>query len=190
MKGRGEEEAHSLLADHRIDQLGIEVKLDKGFAEGTYCGYLEFDVLAGRVGFAAARRLAGEYCALLKSELSRAAGYAVGETEDASRSADPRRRRDLEATFLSFPVEAEDGRFHDRAMKELFRLAFLRAGQAWDQSQARVQTQRRHGRRENFRRQLAELLDGGAYGSVDAAVKERLLAEVPALAFPPRGVEP
>jgi len=58
------------------------------------------------------------------------------------------------------------------------------------QAQAREQTHRRHGRQEQFRRQLARLLEGDAYAAVGAEAKERLLAEVPALAFPPRGVEP
>jgi hypothetical protein len=117
-------------------------------------------------------------------------GYVLGETEDASRTSDPRRRRDLELTFLSFPVLTSDGRFHDAAMREQFRVAFLRAGQAWEQEEARGQTQRRNTRQERLRRQLAALLDGDAYAAVDAATKERLLAEVPVLAFPPRGIGP
>src|SRR5205085_3036521 len=111
-------------------------------------------------------------------QLSRLSDYAVGETEDPSRTGDPRRKRDLEATFLSFPVETGDGRFHDGAMKEQFRVAFLRAGQAWDQAQARVQTQRHQTRQESFRQKLARLLDDAAYAGVDQATKERLLDEV------------
>lgn len=178
------------MADHRLERLGLQVKLDKGFEDGTYCVYVEFDTLATRAGFTAARRTAGEYCALLKGQLARSGAYALGETEDPSGPSDPRRRRDLEMTFLSFPVETGDGRFHDESVKELFRTAFLRAGQAWEQAQARAQAHRRHTRRENFRRQLARLLEGEAYADVGADTKERLLDEVTALAFPLRGIGP
>jgi hypothetical protein len=190
MTGDGEGEAYHVMADHRLGRRGLLVKLDKGFDEGTYCVYVEFEQLAEGVGFTAARRSAAEYCAVLKEQLGRLPGYALGETEDHSRTSDPRRKRDLELTFLSFSVESSDGRFHDAAMREQFRVAFLRAGQAWEQAEARGQTHRRHTRQERFRRQLAGLLDGDAYAAVDAATKERLLEEVPTLAFPPRGVGP
>ena len=68
-------------------------------------------------------------------------------------------------------------------------MALLRAGQEWDQAQAGADTQRRHSRQERFRRQLATLLEGEGYARVDGAVKERLLKEIPALAFPARGIE-
>jgi hypothetical protein len=191
MTDDGEGEPSELLAEQRLSRGGLQVKLDKGFEEGMYCVYIEFDDLAARVGFAAARRMAGEYCDLLKSELRRSRGYALlGKTEDFSRSGDARRKRDLEATFLSFPVRTCDGRFHDDAMKEHFRVAFLRAGQVWDQVQASEQTHRRHTRQEQFRRQLRELLDGEAYAGVAATAKERLLDEIPPLAYPARGLEP
>jgi hypothetical protein len=190
MTGDGEGETSCVLADHRLGRRGLQVKLDKGFDEGTYCLYVEFEQLAERVGFTAACRSAGEYCTVLKEQLGRLPGFALGETEDASRTGDPRRKRDLELTFLSFPVEMNDGRFHDAAMQEQFRVAFLRAGQEWEQADARGQTHRRHSRQERFRQQLAGLLDGDAYAAVDAATKERLLAEVPGLAYPPRGVGP
>ena len=190
MTGGGEEETDCVLATHRLGRRGLQVKLDKGFDEGTYCVYCEFEELSEQVGFTAARRAAEEYCAELKEQLGRLPGYALGETEDASRTNDPRRKRDLELTFLSFPVETSDGRFHDAAMREQFRVAFLRAGQAWEQEEARGQTHRRNTRQERLRQQLAALLDGDAYAAVDAATKERLLAEVPALAFPPRGIGP
>lgn len=181
------EEAYELLADHRLGRGGLDVKLDKGFADGVYCVYVQFEEAAARMGFAAARRMAGEYCTRLKGQLGRSPGFTVGATEDGSRSGDPRRRRDLELTFLSFPITADDGRFHDAAMKESFRLAFLRTGQAWDQEQARAESHRRRSREEDFRQRLARLLDCEAYAGVGAALKERLLEEVPGLAFPPRG---
>jgi hypothetical protein len=190
MTGDGEEEIDCVLAAHRLGRRGLQVKLDKGFDEGSYCVYCEFEELSEQVGFTAARRVAGEYCAVLKEQLGRLSGYTFGETEDHSRTDDPRRRRDLELTFLSFPVQTSDGRFHNDAMREQFRVAFLRAGQAWEQEEARGQTQRRHTRQERLRGQLATLLDGEAYAAVDAATKERLLAEVPGLAYPPRGVGP
>ena len=190
MTSDGKREVPSVLEDLPLGRLGLRIKLDKGFEQGNYCVYVEFDGLAERVGFSAARRSAGEYCALLKGQLKRLPGYAVGETEDPSRTGDPRRKRDLEVTFLSFPVETDDGRFHDGAMREHFRVAFLRAGQAWDQSQARVQTRRRHTRQQNFRQELARLLDGEVYADVSEAAKQRLLDEVPALAFPPKEIGP
>jgi len=112
----------------------------------------------------------------------------LGRIEDASRTGDERRKRDLEATFLSFPVTTGDGRFHDGETKEDFNVAFLPAGQVWDQVEARAQEQRRKSREEGFRHRLARLLQGPAYTGIDATTKERLLAEVPALAFAKRGI--
>ena len=45
------------------------------------------------------------------------------------------------------------------------------------------------GLRSRIRLLVVALLEGEAYAHVDAATKERLLAEIPALAFPPRGME-
>jgi hypothetical protein len=189
MTGDGEGETRWVLAEQRLGRTELEVKLDKGFAEGTYAVYVEFDHLAAQVGFTAARRTAGQYCALLKNQLSGSSRYSLAPTEDASRSGDPRRKRDLEGTFLSFGIETADGRYHDRAMREHFRLALLRTGQAWDQAQAHADGHRRHARQEKFRRKLANLLEGEGYAQLDGAVRERLLDEVPALAFPARGME-
>jgi hypothetical protein len=189
MTGEGGEECE-LLADEHLARSGLRVMLDKGFAEGTYGVCIDYEELAQRVGFAAARRTARAYGDLLKDQLGRLPGYALGETEDPACSGGPARKRDLEATFLTFPIEASDGRFHDEAIKAQFRLAFLRAGQGWDQSQARAQTQRRHSREDRFRRQLAALLSSEVYAEIDATAKDRLLDDVTALAFPPRGIGP
>jgi hypothetical protein len=189
MTGRGEGESYEALAEHRLGRSGMLVKLDKGFEAGVYCIYVEFEGLADRIGFAAARRQAMRYAARIKAQLARAAGYAVGETEDPSRTGGPGRKRDLETTFLSFTVTAADGRFHDAGLQEQFRLALLRADQKWDQLQARADEGRRDGRRERFRQQLGELLSGDAYQHLDRATKERLLAEVTDLAVPARGRE-
>ncbi len=190
MSGGGEEQADSVLVDQRLGHSGLHVKLDKGFDEGTYCVYVEFDELADRVGFAAARREAGGYCDLLRQQMGRMAGYALGETEDPSREAAPGRKRDLELTHLTFPVKTSDGRYHDAALRAQFHVAFLRTGQAWEQEEARRQTQRRHTRQDRFREKLAGLLDGDAYAGLDTATKQRLLDDVPRLAFPARGTEP
>ena len=72
-------------------------------------------------------------------------------------------------------------------MTARFRLALLRADQQWDQAQAGMDTQRRAGRQDAFRRRLDALLDGESYRHLDAATKERLLAEVTALVFPLKG---
>jgi hypothetical protein len=185
----GAEETYGLLAEQRLERTGLEVKLDRGFAEGTYGVTVEFDDLARRAGFADAHRTVTKYCTLLKDQLSRMPGHSLGETEDASLTGDPRRKRDLESTFLSFAIDTADGRFHDAEVREQFRLALLRTGQSWDQAQAGSDAHRRHSRREKFRQQLARLLEGEGYAQVDGAVKERLLDEVPALAFPARGTE-
>ena len=74
-------------------------------------------------------------------------------------------------------------------MKERFQVALLRTDQQRDQMQAREDARRRDGRRESFRRRLDALLSGEPYRTVDAGTKERLLAEVTDLAFPPRGRE-
>jgi uncharacterized protein YdaU (DUF1376 family) len=189
MTGVSDGENSAALADERLPRTGLEVKLDKGFAEGSYCVCVEFDALATRVGFAGARKKAGEYCALLREQLRRLPAYTLKKIEDTSRTGDPRRRRDLEATFLSFAIETDDGWYHDRAMQKDFRVAFLRAGQAWDQAEARAQAKRRDSRQEKLRRQLDGSLAGEAYAHLDAATKERLLHEIPALAFPPRSME-
>ena len=188
MTGQGEEESYEAIAVHRLGRLGVQVKLDKGFAEGVYSVWVEYDELSDRIGFAAARRQALEYCGRLKRQLAQAAvGYDVGETEDTSRSGDPRRKRDLEMPFLSFAMTADDGRYHDDAIKEQFRIALLRADQELDQLQARAGDERRDSRRGRFRQSLDTLLAGEAYRHVDAATRERLLAEVTELAFPPKG---
>ncbi len=189
MTEEGAGEPFGLLAEQRLGRAGLEVKLDKGFAEGTYAVYVEFDELAGKAGFATAHRTARTYCNRLRDQLNRLPGYSLGEIEDASRTGDPRRQRDLESTFLSFTIDTADGRFQDRTMHDHFRLAMLRTRQAWDQDQAKVQAHRRLGRQEQFRQQLACLLDGEGYAQLDGAVKERLLSEIPALAFPAKGRE-
>jgi hypothetical protein len=85
----GEEQAYELLASHHMARQGLEVMLDRGFATGTYAVWIEYEQLAARVGFAAARRVAKEYCALLKSQLKQVSRHQPGETEDLSRSDDP-----------------------------------------------------------------------------------------------------
>jgi hypothetical protein len=186
MTDRGEGESYEALAEHRLGRSGLQVKLDKGFQEGVYCCYIEYDDLAERVGFTAARRQALAYAGRLREQLARVAGYHAGALDDASQGGDPRRQHDLECTFLSFPVTEDDGRWHDAAMTERFRLALLRADQQWDQARARKEEERRGRRRDSFREQLAELLDGDAYVHLQGVTKERLLAEVTDLAFPPR----
>lgn len=115
----------------------------------------------------------GEYCALLKSQLRPAPGDLLGDTEDPSEACGPGRRRDPVATFLSFPVQTGDGRFHDGATKEQCRIALIRGGQTWEQAQGREQTQR-----GKLRQKLAELLAGDGYAGLDAAVKDRLLEDI------------
>lgn len=180
-------ESYAALVEQRLGRQGLEVKLDRGFEDGVYCSYVQYEVLASRIGFTAARRQAGEFCALLKGRLAACSGYSLGEVEDASRTGDPRRKRDLELTYLTFPVLAADGRYHDAAVKEEFRIALLRAGQQWDQVQARADNRRHVSRLDAFRRRLGALLAGDAYRHVDDATKARLLDEVSTLAFPPRG---
>jgi hypothetical protein len=190
MTGEGEEETYELLADQRLGRLGLHVKLDRGFNQGVYNVTVEYDGLAEREGFAAARRTAGKYCKLLREQLGRSGGDALGEIEDPSRTGRTRGKRDPTLTFLSFAVETPDGRSHDRALREQFRVAFLRAGQAWEQAEAGAQSHRRQTRRERFRRQLAELLASPAYARMEDTFKDRLLDDVTALAFPPRVIGP
>lgn len=85
------------------------------------------------------------------------------------------------------PILTADGRYHDDAVKEEFRLALVWAGQQWDQVQAHADTRRHAGRRDAFRTRLGALLDGDAYRGVDEATRRRLLDDVTELAFPPRG---
>jgi hypothetical protein len=126
------------------------------------------------------------YAGRLHNQLAREAGHDVGGLDDASRSGDPLRKRDLECTFLSFAVTSNDGRWHDAEMGERFRVAVLRADQEWDQFQAGLAAQRRDGRRQRFRRDLEALLSGEAYAYLDAVTRERLLSEVTELVFRPQ----
>lgn len=184
-----EGESCGLLAEQWLGRSGLLVQIDRGFEEGTYAVIVQFDELAERVGFTVAHRRAGGYLALLREQLGRADDYDVGRTEDTSRDASPGRKRDLETTFLAFRVTARDGQFRDADVREKFRVALLRAGQAWEQQEAREQSARRERRQEEFRGRLSRLLKGAAYAELDAATRERLLAEIPAVAFPARGME-
>src|SRR5690348_11675816 len=131
-----DEQSEGLLAEHRLGRMGVQVKLDKGFKRGDYCVYVEYQELADRIGFTAARRLALDYASRLNRHMADTEGFAVGTIEDASHSDDPRRKRDLECSFLAFDVASEDGCWHDNAVKQRFRVALLRADQERDQHQA------------------------------------------------------
>ncbi len=187
MTGLDEEESYGSLAEHRLGRSGLLVKLDRGFEHGVYGVRIEYDGLAERVGFAAARRQALAFAERLREQLSRRAGHDIQAPEDADRSGGPRRKHDLECTFVSFGVATPDGRWHDAGMTERFRVALLRAGQEWDQVQARDDERRRDGRRDRFRQRLDALLDGAAYRHLDTATRERLGADIMELVFPPRG---
>ncbi len=52
----------------------------KGFKKGTYCIGVEYDGLAQRVGFGAARRAAREYCDQVKAHLARVTGIVFPTT--------------------------------------------------------------------------------------------------------------
>lgn len=188
MTGEEGDESYEVLAEQRLGREGLHVKLDRGFEEGTYCGYVHFNELASRVGFAAARRRAEEFCGLLKAQFDRFAGHSIGETEYASGIGISRKRREAELMYVTFPLVTADGRFRDGAMKKEFQVAVLRAGQQWDQTQARMDAQKQDSRRDAFRLQLDALLDRDAYRHLDKETKNRLLEDVPPLAFPPRGV--
>lgn len=185
----GEDSVEEPLVEQRVAREGLVVKLDRGFDEGTYCVYVHFTELASRIGFAAARRRAEEYCGLLHAQLDRFAGHSLGETEYASGIGVSRRQRAEDVMYVNFPVVMADGRFRDKAMIKEFQVSVLRTGQQWEQDQARVDTQRLEARRDAFRLRLDALLAGDAYQHVDHQTKDRLVEEVPLLAFPPRGVE-
>lgn len=189
MANEGDRESLDPLEKHRMSREGLLVKLDRGFEKGDYCVYVEFDELSSRVGYAAARHRAGEFCELLKTQLDRFAGHSIGEMTDAIGVGPMQRRKEKDYHHVVFPVVMNNGRFHDNAMLQEFRAALLRAGQQWDQLQARTIAQKLDGRRDAFRVQLGQLLAGDVYQHVDKVTKDRLLDEVPALAFPPRGYE-
>jgi hypothetical protein len=189
MEEGDEESLQEPLIEQRLAREGFVVKLDRGFEEGTYCVYVHFNELASRVGYAAARHRAGEYCGLVKAKLDCFAGHSVGETADAFAVGRARQRKEEEFHYVVLPVVMADGGYHDEAMKKEFRLAVVRAGQQWEQEQARVDTERQEARRDSFRVRLDALLGSDAYRQLDGATRERLLAEVPALAFPAKGIE-
>jgi hypothetical protein len=183
------EEPYESLAEHRLGRSDLLVKLDRGFEQGVYGICIDYAPLAERVGFTAARRQALDYAVRLHGQLARVEGYAIDDIEDDSRNGGPGRKRDLDCRFLLFALTWEDGRWHDDAIKERFHIALLRADQQRDQHQAGENEKRRDGRRERFRQRMETLLAGDAYRQMDGTMKERLLAEVMALAFPPRGRE-
>jgi hypothetical protein len=180
------DEIYESLAEHPRPPRGIQVKLDRGFEHGVYGITVEYAEAARQAGFTAARRQALAYAALLREQLGNRDGHALGVTDDASRDGGPQRKFDLESSFLTFDLSTDDGHWHDDAMTKRFRLALLRADQQWDQDQAGGDTRRRAGRQDAFRRRLDALLEGESYRHMDGATKERLLAEVTALVFPPR----
>ncbi len=189
MREEGSEESVEPLIEQRLAREGFTLKLDRGFEEGSYCVYVHFDELASRLGYAAAHRRAEEYCNLLRAQLERFAGHAVGETEEASTVGRTRRRKEEDFHYVAFPVAMSDGRYRDATMKKEFQLAVVRAGQQSEQEQARVDTQRLEARRDAFRLRLRDLLAGEPYQQVDKPTKDLLLEEVPMLAFPARGIE-
>ena len=189
MTGEGGKGSENVLAEQRLGRDGLHLKLDHGFERGTYCVYVHFTDLASRIGFVPARHRAEEFAGLLKRQLDRFAGHSLGEMEYAS-GIDVRRKQDQpHLMYVDFPAVTADGRFHDEAMKKAFRAAAMRASQQWDQEHARYDTQRQEDRRDAFGVELGALLAGNAYQHLDKATRDRLLKEVPALAFPPKGLK-
>ena len=97
--GEGEEESYEVLAEQAHPPQGMRVKLDRGFQQGVYCVWVEYEQLAERIGFVDARRKALAYAGRLHAQLGWLFGYSLNGIEDFSRSGDPRRKRDLEHTF-------------------------------------------------------------------------------------------
>lgn len=189
MSEEREAEEYELVAEQRLPRSGLLVQIDRGFEDGTYGVCVCYDDRAERSGFEAARRKAGQFCNLLRQQLGQTPSYEVGQVEDASRKAGPGRKRDLENTFLSFSLTARDGRFHDEEVRNQFQMATLRAGLAWDREEARAQTRRRSCRQEEFRGKLEQLLESDPYAKMDAAMRQCLVEDVTALAFPGKGQE-
>jgi len=125
---------------------------------------------------------------LLREQLGQFKGFSQGKIDDASRLDDGRKQRDLECTFLSFPLRYADRQPHRAELLDHFRVALLRANQTWEQAQAGADAHRRNTRQGKFRTRLEALLSGDAYGHVDAATKERLAEEITRLVFPERGL--
>lgn len=184
-----EEAAQALLARQRLGRTGLEVTLDKGFEPGGYAVTVEYGAAARRDGFTPARRQARHYAARLHGQLSHMAGHMLGPLDDAALEAGVEQKHDLECTFLTFAVTTDDGSWHDDIMKERLRTACLRTEREWDQPRAGVDERRRDHRREHFRQRLETLLAGEAYRQLDGATRERLLAEVTAMVFSPKGRE-
>jgi hypothetical protein len=153
-----------------------------------YCVYVEYDDAATAKGFRPAAKSAQAYATLLRQSLSRFTASTVGEVEDPSRNAGHRRKRDLETTFLYFPVTIDDGRRRDLGMAERFRTAVLRADQEWEQAEARMQSQRHQTRQGKFRQRLERLLSSTDYQHLGDATKARLTEEVTRPAFPDKGI--
>ena len=177
-------EEFEVMAEHRLDRMGLVVKLDKGFKKGTYCIYVEYDELAHRVGFAPpavrrgniatrSRRIwAGSQGAALAKPMTHR--VPLGQVGNAT-------WRLHSCLFRSRP---DDRHSNDPAMTKQFRVALLRADQECDQTQARSNALRRNKRRTTFQERLATVLAGEAYQHVDAVTKERLLADVTGIVFP------
>ena len=109
MTAHWKEEPSEVLVEHRLSRGGLQVKLDKGFEKGLSGVGEEYDELAARVGIRCRTPKGQGDCRLSqKASDPLRSGWGPAEIEDSSHTADPARKRDLEATFLSFPVR--DGR--------------------------------------------------------------------------------
>ncbi|MGH7171181.1 MAG: hypothetical protein ACRELG_12965 [Gemmataceae bacterium] len=51
-----DEESYESLAEHRLGRSGLLVKLDRGFEPGDYGVCIQYDGLADKIAFTAARR--------------------------------------------------------------------------------------------------------------------------------------
>src|SRR5689334_16972545 len=100
---------------------------------------VQFDARAVGEGVASGHCTDQEFCDLLREQMGRSPDYKVGRSDDACREGGSGRKRDLEVTFLTLRLKADDGQFDDADVREQFRLALLRASQGWEQEEARQQ---------------------------------------------------
>jgi len=149
------------------------VKLDKGFDEGTYACIVSSTT--SRPGRLRPGPPPDRICPCCGAQLGHSGGYALGEPRTPR--APPARAG--AATWRALPVLSPSRpttRFHDDDVERAVRLAFLRAGQCWDQAQAASRRTAATAARSSSAGSWPACWRATPYAAVGAEAKERLLA--------------
>jgi hypothetical protein len=99
--------------------------------QGYYLVRVAFDGLLPQLGFLAARQKALAYGVFVQEALNDRGGCFVGDIDGLSRRGRPRKKLDLERTFVSFLIKSDDGSGYDAFMAKRFRRSLRWADQLW-----------------------------------------------------------